>query len=125
MSTQNPGACNSHGGTTSVGVGPANDRQGGPRESDGSQRATGGSGGSGLTRSLEDTGSDAPSQPVSGPMAGPDEVGEQVAGEGSAMTASTRGPQDTRSHQASSTKTGLGAPETGANQGPDDLAPKV
>jgi hypothetical protein len=125
MSMQNSGAGNSQGGSTSVGVGPANDRQGGSRESDGSQRATGGSGGSGLTRSLEDTGSDAPSQPVSGPMAGPDDVGEQVAGEGSAMTASTRGPQDTRSHQAGSSETGLGAPETGANQGPDDLAPKV
>jgi hypothetical protein len=32
-----------------------------------------------------------------------------------------RGPQDTRSHQAGGTETGLGTPETGANQTPADL----
>jgi hypothetical protein len=42
-------------------------------------------------------------------------------GAGSAATASTRGPQDTRSRQAGGTATGLGAPETGANQSPSDF----
>jgi hypothetical protein len=125
MSKQSPGAGNSQGGSTSVGVGPSNDRQGGPRDSDGSQRASGGSGGSGLTRSLEDTGSAAPVEPVGEQMEGPDDVEAQIEAEGSAMTATNRGPQDTRSRQAGSVETGLGAPETGANQSPDDLAPKI
>jgi hypothetical protein len=37
------------------------------------------------------------------------------------MTHIARGPQDTRSHQAGGTETGLGTPETGANQTPADL----
>jgi hypothetical protein len=117
---QNAGAGNSQGGSTSVGVGPANDS----RDGEGSQRATGGSGGAGLTRSLEDTGSDAPSESAGEPTVGADDAGEHLA-EGTDMTAINRGAQDTRSRQAGSTKTGLGAPETGANQGPDDLAPKI
>jgi hypothetical protein len=119
MSTQNAGAGNSQGESTSVGVGPANDA----RDGEGSQRATGGSGGPGLTRNLEDTGSGAPSDSAGEPTVGPDDVGEQLA-EGTDMTATNRGVQDTRSRQAGSTETGLGAPETGANQGPDDLAPR-
>jgi hypothetical protein len=122
MSTQNAGPGNSQGGSTSVGVGPSNDQ--GARDGEGSQRATGGSGGPQLTRNLEDTGSDAPSEPAGEPTIGPDDVGEQLA-EGSDMTATNRGVQDTRSRQAESIETGLGAPETGANQGPDDLAPKI
>ncbi len=50
----------------------------------------------------------------------PDEPAE---GEGTAATAINRGYQDTRSRQASPGSTGLGAPETGGNQGEDDLAP--
>jgi hypothetical protein len=122
MSKQNPGAGNSQGGSTSVRVGPANDLQGGPRDRDGSQRA---SGGSGLTRSLEDTGSAAPVEPADEQTEAPDDVGAQVEAEGNAVTATNRGPQDTRSRQAGSVETGLGAPETGANQGPDDLAPRI
>jgi hypothetical protein len=120
MGTQNAGTGNSQGGSTSVGVGPLNDH----RDNEGSQLATGGSGGPQLTRNLDDTGSGAPSASPGEPTAGPDDVGEQL-GEGTDMTATNRGVQDTRSRQAGATKTGLGAPETGANQGPDDLAPKV
>jgi hypothetical protein len=75
-----------------------------------------------LTRSLEDTGSDASSGPTGEPAVGSD--GEPLA-EGTDMTAINRGPQDTRSRQAEAVETGLGAPETGANQGPDDLAPRI
>ena len=114
MSTQNS-AGSSHSGETSVGAGAANDSAGD------SQQASGGSGGGQLTRSLEDTGSAAPSPAV----VAADEAGEPAPeGAGSAVTASTRGPQDTHSHQAGATATGLGAPETGANQTPADLAPK-
>jgi hypothetical protein len=115
MGTQGGGS--SHSGDASVGIGPENDR----RENEGSQRASGGSGGEQLTRSLGDTGSAAPSPPVE--RNGESEP-EAPEGAGSAATAATRGPQDTHGHQAGSTPTGLGAPETGGNQEPRDLAPK-
>jgi hypothetical protein len=123
MSMHNAGPGNSQDGSTSVGVGAGNDRQGAARDSEGSQRETGGSGGPGLTRNLEDTGSDAPSGPAGEPALESDDI-EQLA-EGTDMTAINRGAQDTRSRQAESVETGLGAPETGANQGPDDLAPRI
>ncbi|MDQ2990977.1 MAG: hypothetical protein M3R60_17955 [Pseudomonadota bacterium] len=114
MSTQNS-AGSSHSGGNSVGVGSTNDRDAG------SQQASGGSGASQLTRGLDDTHSGAPSVPVGAAGNAPEEAPE---GEGSASTAATRGAQDTHSRQAGSTPTGLGAPETGANQSPGDLAPK-
>jgi hypothetical protein len=122
MSTQNAGPGNSQGGSASVGVGQENDRAGRGRDGEGSQRETGGSGGPGLTRNLEDTGSDAPYEPA-GEATVEGDV-EQLA-EGTDMTAVNRGAQDTRSRQAESVETGLGAAETGANQGPDDLAPRI
>ncbi len=42
---------------------------------------------------------------------------------GTDATAIARGYQDTRSRQASPGSTGLGTPETGGNQNPDDMAP--
>jgi len=48
---------------------------------------------------------------------------DQAEGAGTAATAINRGYQDTRSRQASPGSTGLGAAETGGNQGEDDLAP--
>jgi hypothetical protein len=122
MSTQNAGSGNSQGGSTSVGVGPGNDRQGAVPGSEGSQRETGGSGGEGMTRSLEDTGSDAFVEAHGESTIGPD---SEPLAEGADMTAINRGAQDTRSRQAKAGETGLGAPETGANQGPDDLAPRI
>lgn len=116
MGTQNAGN-----GNASVGVGPGNDRQGSSADADGSQRASGGSGGGQLTRGLDDMGSGAPSGGVGAAGGAPEEMPE---GDGSAVTAATRGAQDTHSQQAGSTPTGLGAPETGANQAPGDLAPK-
>lgn len=116
MGTQNAG-----GGSASVGVGPGNDRQDESPDDDGSQRATGGSGGGQLERGLDDTGSGAPSGAVGAKDEGPEPAPE---GEGSALTAATRGAQDTHSQQAGSTPTGLGAPETGANQAPGDFPPK-
>jgi hypothetical protein len=46
-----------------------------------------------------------------------------VEADGSAMTNSARGPQDTHPNQASPTGTGLGTPETGGNQDAGDLPP--
>jgi hypothetical protein len=84
------------------------------------EKGSGGSGGEQLTRSLEDTGSDAPSTKA-------DLVDEATPvapeGAGSAATAATRGAQDTHSQQAGSTPTGLGAPEAGATQQVSDLPP--
>jgi hypothetical protein len=74
-------------------------------------RETGGSGGDGLTHN-DATDGPAPEEP---PEAGipphPHWTGESGA----------RGFQDTRSEQAGGTETGLGVPETGANQRPGDL----
>jgi hypothetical protein len=108
-------------GTQSVGPGPGDEGRGGLPGADGSQKETGGSGGEQLTRSLEDTGSAKPMLPVD---AGMSAEAPEPEGAGSAATASTRGYQDTHGRQAGSTGTGLGAPETGGNQSPSDLAPK-
>ena len=110
MSTQNAAG----GGSQSVGAGQDND------SGEQSQRGSRGSGGGDdaqLTHNLEDVDSEAPSTPA--------ELIDEAApeGAGTAATASTRGAQDTRASQAGSTSTGLGAPETGANQQVSDLAP--
>lgn len=49
--------------------------------------------------------------------------GEPPEGAGTAATAVVRGYQDTRSSQAGKLPTGLGTPETGANQDESDLPP--
>ena len=116
MGTQN--AAGGHPGDASVGVGSENDGQGMPQEQDGSQRDSGGSGGAQMTRSLDDTNSDAPS--LTEDRNECDDVAEAA---GSAATATTRGAVDTHSHQGSAGKTGLGVPETGGNQAPGDMAP--
>ena len=116
MGTQN--AAGGHPGDASVGVGSENDGQGMPQEQDGSQRDSGGSGGAQMTRSLDDTNSDAPS-----PHDARTDSDDVPEGAGTAATATTRGPVDTHSHQGSAGKTGMGVPETGGNQRPSDMAP--
>lgn len=78
-------------------------------------------GGSGVNQASEDAPSagGAPGQPAE-----PDNrQGAAPEGAGTAATAITRGYQDTRSAQSGRLPTGLGAPETGANQDAGDLAP--
>ncbi|MFC0135478.1 hypothetical protein [Massilia eurypsychrophila] len=116
MGTHN--AAGGHPGDASVGVGPENDSQGMPQQHDGSQRDSGGSGGAHMTRSLEDTNSDAPS-----PHAEDRDRDEAAEGAGTAATTTTRGPIDTHGQQGSAGKTGLGVPETGGNHEPSDMAP--
>ncbi|MFZ3287761.1 MAG: hypothetical protein WA191_13050 [Telluria sp.] len=101
-----PSAQDEH--AVAVGTGAPGNCQGNSPDYDGSQRDSGGSGGSELTGSQ------------SAPDAGSEHAAEESA---SAMTAPVRGPQDTRSEQAGLPGPGLGAPETGANQQPGDLAP--
>jgi hypothetical protein len=69
---------------------------------------TGGSGGSGLTRSQAR-------------QSGASGKGKKSEDGESAMMSGARGFQDTRSRQAGGSGTGLGTPETGANQAPEDL----
>ncbi|MDP3668597.1 MAG: hypothetical protein Q8R69_02770 [Telluria sp.] len=104
-----PSAPDEH--AVAVGTGAPGNCQGNSPDYDGTQRDSGGSGGSELAGSQSGA-------------ARPEAGSEQAADEpGSAMTAPVRGPQDTRSAQAGLPGPGLGAPETGANQQPGDLAP--
>jgi hypothetical protein len=105
-------------GNASVGVGQGNDRQATGQQQDGSQRESGGSGGAQMTRSLEDTHSDAPSGHHATTA-----CDDAPPAPDTAATATTRGPFDTHGHQGGAGKTGLGVPETGANQQPGDMAP--
>lgn len=75
------------------------------------QRETGGSGGEGLTRNdaTESPEPEGLAQAAKPPH--PHGIGESGA----------RGFQDTRGEQAGGTETGLGVPESGANQKPADL----
>lgn len=78
---------------------------------------TGGSGGPALTKPRPEE--KAPSSRGNRQRASSDDA----EGADTAATAINRGYQDTRSRQASPGSTGLGAPETGANQDEGDLAP--
>jgi hypothetical protein len=81
---------------------------------------TGGSGGEGLTRN--DAGIAGETTPGVENPAGPRgsvEAGD--AGADSESDSGMRGAQDTRSNQADAVETGLGTPETGANQDESDI----
>ncbi|WP_296949509.1 hypothetical protein [uncultured Massilia sp.] len=92
-----------------------------------SMTETGGSGGPQLTQPR-----DVEVAPVTGASRqdvgagnrqGQGEAADDAEAAGTDATAIARGYQDTRSRQASPGSTGLGTPETGGNQTPDDLAP--
>jgi hypothetical protein len=85
--------------------------QDGSRPSSETQRETGGSGGDGLTRNDATEGPEPVEPPEAAIPPHPHWTGES----------GKRGFQDTRSEQAGGTETGLGVPETGANQKPEDL----
>jgi hypothetical protein len=101
--------------STTLGVGGTTSGQQGATPTHETQQETGGSGGDGLTRNQSGETANAPS--------GAAAPGRHVEAEGSAMTNTGRGPQDTRPNQASPTGTGLGTPETGGNQDEADLPP--
>lgn len=96
--------------TGTTGIGDDDLNEDGQADATPSQAETGGSGGDGLTRHEGD--------------GSPGSVGVP----GKPLHASTEsgavGAEDTRSEQAGAHETtGLGSPETGANQAPDDMAP--
>jgi hypothetical protein len=106
--------------STTLGVGGLTSGEEGATPGHETMQETGGSGGEGLTRHEGEQGEPAP-DPESAINDMPGCVPQPVD---SAMTHIARGPQDTRSHQAGGTDTGLGTPETGANQTPADLEHK-
>lgn len=102
-------------GDTAVGTGNPDGTQDGPGNGEGSQRETGGSGGSALTGDQAGgQGGQRPAVPEGQAQAQDQE--QELADSGA------RGARDTRSKQAKSPGSGLGTPETGANQEPGDMA---
>jgi hypothetical protein len=134
MSTQNSnqgqnqsvdaGASYTSGGqSVTVGVGGETSGEQGATPTHETMGETGGSGGDALTKPRDvET---APRGAVSPDAAKrqQDAGAAEPEGAGTAATAIGRGPQDTRSSQASPGSTGLGTPETGGNQDERDLAP--
>ena len=109
--------------STTIGVGGVTSGQSGATPSHETQRETGGSGGEQLTAS-QDGGAagDTNVQPAAGSApAGP--AGSATEPEDSSMQSGARGAFDTRSGQGGGTGTGLGSPESGANQSEADLPP--
>jgi hypothetical protein len=89
---------------------------------------TGGSGGDALTKPHHEEEDDFGEAGLPGKRQGDAmqhavDVAVQPEGAGTAATATGPGKQDTRSQQAGIKPTGLGTPETGGNQSPEDLAP--
>jgi len=106
-------------GPATVGIGEATSGQAGATPSHETQQETGGSGGAQLTHSTGEIDKPPGTTPPDAPAPGSttDEA------QGSAMQSGARGAQDTRARQGGTTGTGLGTPETGANQSSGDLAP--
>jgi hypothetical protein len=102
--------------STTLGVGDLTSGEAGATPGHETMLETGGGGGPGLTRHEGEEG-----EPAAQPESGEGSPACDPAPVDSAMTHIVRGAQDTRSHQAGGTETGLGAPETGANQTPADL----
>jgi hypothetical protein len=92
-------------GTT--GIGDDDLDENGQADATPDQAETGGSGGAGLTRNEGNGGS----------------VAAQPKPVHTATLSGARGATDTTSEQAGGSETGLGTPETSANQSPADLAP--
>lgn len=114
--------------STTLGVGGPTSGEAGSTPTHETQAETGGSGGDGLTRNdvgesrqgTDRTAASRQSAAAADPGLGPSAESVRSAGE-SAMNAHMRGFQDTRGDQAGESDTGLGSPETGANQDEEDL----
>lgn len=111
-------------GSATIGVGGPTSGEAGSTPTHETQAETGGSGGSGLTRNEVGASrqrSDQEAQGRQGPGTNAASGQKDRPGEDSAMNAHMRGFQDTRSEQAGGSETGLGSPETGANQDIEDM----
>jgi hypothetical protein len=107
--------------STTLGVGGPTSGEAGSTLTHETMAETGGSGGTQQTlpKDLEV----APVAPASNGTGDTDGAAGQPEGAGTAATAAGRNYQDTRGSQAGHLPTGLGTPETGANQDERDLAP--
>lgn len=121
MATQgtNGSAGSQDAASTTLGVGGATSGQAGATPRHETQQETGGSGGAQLTHSTGEIDA-APGQQPDQPET-PQEPKPEA--DGSALQSGSRGALDTRSQQGGGTGTGLGSPETGANQSQEDLPP--
>lgn len=101
--------------STTIGVGGATSGQAGATPAHETQAETGGSGGEQLTHShgeIEGKRAPSPTSPKPAPL------------QESAVQTGARGALDTRAEQGGGTGTGLGSPESGANQSQEDLPPR-
>lgn len=118
--TSNTTGNNQDEASTTIGVGGVTSGQAGATPANETQAETGGSGGAQLTHSHGERqaspGADTPADPA--PPAGPADDAD------SAVQSGARGAFDTRPGQGGGTGTGLGSPESGANQSADDLPPR-
>jgi hypothetical protein len=114
-----------HGESPVVGVGGPTSGEAGATLSHETMAETGGSGGEALTKPhKEESAGAGPSGKIQGDaLQHAVDAASGAEGAGTAATATGRGAQDTRSQQAGIQPTGLGTPETGGNQSPEDLAP--
>jgi hypothetical protein len=113
--------------STTLGLGGITSGEAGATPGHETQQETGGSGGPQLTQSTGEI-DRAPGQGAANPPAASESTAESTAqtrpeADGSALQSRSRGALDTRSRQAGGTGTGLGTPETGANQSQEDLPP--
>ena len=125
MATQGTNGANGAAGSqdaasTTLGVGGATSGQAGATPRHETQQETGGSGGAQLTHSTGEIDAPPGQQPDSAASA----AEPKPEADGSAVQSGARGALDTRSQQGGGTGTGLGTPETGANQSQDDLPPR-
>jgi hypothetical protein len=117
-------------GSATIGVGGPTSGEAGATPTHETQAETGGSGGAGLTRNeaggsrqrsdQQAQGRQGAGDNTDGMGGAPSSEQDRSAGD-SAMNAHMRGFQDTRSEQAGGSETGLGSPETGANQDIADI----
>jgi hypothetical protein len=107
--------------STTLGLGGTTSGQAGATPQHETQQETGGSGGAQLTQSS----GEIDSAPGQAPGNKPPAPGSPPQSHDSAVQSGARGAQDTRSQQAGGTGTGLGTPETGANQSEADLPPST
>lgn len=116
-------------GSVTVGVGGVTSGQQGATPSHETQEETGGNGGPGLTRNQSGPyvnapdGSEALAPGAVDARADADPAATRTESVDAAMTHANPGAKDTRASQAGTHDTGLGAPETGANQNERDLPP--
>ena len=109
--------------STTLGVGGTTSGQAGATPARETQAETGGSGGAQLTHSHGEIHGEreTPNEDPAAADPSAQEGSEPNEPSGSALQSGARGAQDTRPEQGGGTGTGLGTPETGANQSADDL----